>query len=189
MFLNNSGKINSSNRVSGSPTNCFGKIKLGVSACLLGEKVRYDGKSKTDGFISDILGKYVEFVPLCPETECGMGVPREEMILVGRPGCCKLIRKFTRTDMTNLMRDWSERKAELLKQEKLCGFILKSKSPSCGIRNVKVYGRRGRISEKGIGLFAETLYKHFPLLPIEDETRLHDTAARENFLKQIFTPK
>jgi len=189
MFVNNSSKINSSDRASGSPKNSSGKVKLGVSACLLGEKVRYDGKSKADGVIRDILGKHVEFVALCPEAECGMGVPREEMILVGRPGCCKLIRKFTRTDMTNLLRDWSERKAELLRQENLRGFILKSKSPSCGIRNVKVYGREGRFSEKGIGLFAETLYKYFPLLPIEDETRLHDTAARDNFLKQIFSPK
>jgi|YelNatPaOPRAMG01_1025707.scaffolds.fasta_scaffold03368_1 uncharacterized protein YbgA (DUF1722 family)/uncharacterized protein YbbK (DUF523 family) len=163
------------------------KIKLGISACLLGEQVRYDGGHKWDRFLTETLGKYVEFVPVCPEVECGLGVPREAMRLVGDPEHPRLVTVRSGIDHTERMLQWARTRVAELEKEGLCGFIFKSGSPSSGMERVKVYGPTGMPAKTGVGLFARAFMEHFPLLPVEDEGRLHDPALRENFIEAIFT--
>jgi uncharacterized protein YbgA (DUF1722 family)/uncharacterized protein YbbK (DUF523 family) len=163
------------------------KIRLGISACLLGEQVRYDGGHKWDRFLTDTLGKYVEFVPVCPEVECGLGIPREAMRLVGDPQNPRLVTVRTGVDHTERMLHWAQTRLVELEQEGLCGFIFKSGSPSSGMERVKVYGPTGSPAKTGVGLFARAFMEHFPLLPVEDEGRLHDPVLRENFIEAIFT--
>ena len=145
------------------------KIKLGISACLLGENVRYDGGHKLDTFLKDTLGKYVEYVPVCPEVECGLGVPRKSMRLEGNPDSPRLIITETGQDMTKRMVNWAQKRVIQLEKEDIRGFIFKSDSPSCGIKKVKVYNEKNMSVEAGVGIFAEILIKHFPSLPVEDE--------------------
>ncbi len=165
------------------------KIKLGISSCLLGEKVRYDGGHKWDRFITDTLGKFVEFVPVCPEVECGLGVPREAMRLEGDPSAPRLVTRHTRKDHTDRLVRWAKEKVARLESEDLCGFIFKSDSPSSGMERVKVYNDRGMPVAKGVGVFARIFMEHFPLLPVEDEGRLHDPGLREHFIERLFTLK
>ena len=165
------------------------KIKLGVSACLLGEKVRFDGGHQWDRFITGTLGKYVEFVPVCPEVECGLGVPREPMRLMGNPDNPRLVTVHTRVDYTDRLIAWALRRVKELEAEDLCGFIFKSDSPSSGLERVKVYNDQGVPVKKGVGLFARTFMAHFPLVPVEDEGRLHDPNLRENFIQRLFAFK
>ncbi len=165
------------------------RIKLGVSACLLGENVRYDGDHRLDRFIRDTLGEYVNFVPVCPEVECGMPVPREAIQLERDPESPRLITIGSRKDMTRQMLDWATTRVRGLESEGLCGCIFKSNSPSCGIKGVKVHNEKGISVKKGVGLFARAFMKHFPLLPTEDEDRLHDPGLRENFIESIFAIK
>jgi uncharacterized protein YbgA (DUF1722 family) len=163
------------------------KIKLGISTCLLGENVRYDGGHKLDRFLTDTLGQYVEYVPVCPEVECGLPVPRESMHLEGSPDSPRLITSKTKQDMTDRMVRWAKRRVVEIEGENLCGFIFKSDSPSSGMERVRVYNEKGMPIKKGIGLFARILMEHFPLLPVEG--RLHDPELRENFIERIFTLK
>jgi uncharacterized protein YbgA (DUF1722 family)/uncharacterized protein YbbK (DUF523 family) len=162
------------------------KIKLGVSSCLLGENVRYDGGHKLDRFLTDTWGKYVEYVPVCPEAECGLGVPREAMQLEGDPASPRLITTRTRQDMTRRMMTWAHKRVAQLEKEALCGFIFKSDSPSSGRERIKVYNEKGMPVKKGVGIFARIFMEHFPLLPVEDDGRLHDLNLRENFIERIF---
>ncbi|MGA1870848.1 MAG: YbgA family protein [bacterium] len=162
------------------------KIRLGISSCLLGEKVRYDGQHKLDRYLRDTLGQFVEWVPVCPEVECGLPVPREAMRLVGDLESPHLVTRKTGIDYTEQMLTWARQKLKELEKQELCGFIFKSKSPSSGMRNVKVYKEPGSVTPKGIGLFAREFMRTFPLLPVEDEGRLHDAALRENFIERIF---
>jgi len=162
------------------------KIKLGVSSCLLGAKVRYDGGHKWDRFLTDTLGQYVDFVPVCPETECGLGVPREAMRLEGDPAAPRLLTIKTRQDHTDLMLKWALGRLEELAKENLSGFIFKSRSPSSGMARVKVYDAHGAPVKRGAGIFAARFMARFPLLPVEDEGRLHDPQIRENFLERVF---
>ena len=162
-----------------------GKIKLGVSACLLGEYVRYDGGHAHDRFLTDTLGQFVEYVPVCPEVECGMPVPREAVRLVGSPDSPRLMTVKTGIDHTERMRSWAEKRLESLEADDLCGFIFKSKSPSSGMKRVKVYTDAG-VTKTGVGIWARMFMEHFPLLPVEDEGRLHDPGIRENFIERIF---
>ena len=164
-------------------------IRLGISTCLLGEPVRYDGGHKRDRFITDTLGQYVEFVPVCPETECGLGVPRESMRLQGDPASPRLVTSRTGVDHTDRMVAWAETRLKELEQEDLCGFIFKSDSPSSGMERVRVYSDKGMPERKGVGIFARMFMEHFPLLPVEEEGRLHDPKLRENFIESIFTLK
>jgi len=164
-------------------------IRLGISTCLLGEPVRYDGGHKRDRFITDTLGQYVEFVPVCPETECGLGVPRESMRLQGDPASPRLVTSRTGVDHTDRMVAWAERRLKELEKEDLCGFIFKSDSPSSGMERVRVYSYKGMPERKGVGIFARMFMEHFPLLPVEEEGRLHDPKLRENFIESIFTLK
>ncbi|MFZ5453066.1 MAG: YbgA family protein [Thermodesulfobacteriota bacterium] len=163
------------------------QIKIGISACLLGEKVRYDGGHKWDRFLTDTLGRYVDLAPVCPEVECGLGVPREAMRLTGDPAAPRLLTIRTHQDLTERMLNWARRRVEELAQENLSGFIFKSRSPSSGMARVKVYNDRGVPSNRGTGLFAATFMARLPWLPVEDEGRLHDPLIRENFVERIFT--
>jgi uncharacterized protein YbgA (DUF1722 family)/uncharacterized protein YbbK (DUF523 family) len=162
------------------------KIRLGISTCLLGQAVRYDGGHKLDRFLTETLGKYVNYVPVCPEVECGMPVPREAMHLIGDPESPRLITIRTGIDKTDQMIGWAEKKLMELEREGLMGFIFKSDSPSSGMERVKVYSEKGMAVRKGVGLFARAFMKHFPLLPVEEEGRLHDPIIRENFIERIF---
>jgi uncharacterized protein YbgA (DUF1722 family)/uncharacterized protein YbbK (DUF523 family) len=164
------------------------KIRLGISACLLGQEVRFDGGHQWDRFITDTLGQYVEYVPVCPEVECGLGVPREAMRLVGDPETPRLMTVRTKIDHTERMVTWARQRVQELEREDLCGFIFKSKSPSSGMERVRVYSEppQGSPVIKGVGMFARIFMEHFPLLPVEDEGRLHDPILRENFIERIF---
>ena len=162
------------------------KVRLGISTCLLGESVRYDGGHKLDRWLRDTLGRFVEFVPVCPEFECGLGVPREPMRLVGDPADPKLVTIQTHVDLTSRMKKWAARRVRELEREDLCGYVFKAKSPSSGMERVKVYDAHGVPSKRGVGLFARAFMDHFPMLPVEEDGRLHDAALRENFIERIF---
>lgn len=163
------------------------KIRMGVSACLMGEKVRYDGQHKHDSYITGTLSSWFEFVPVCPEFELGLGVPREAMRLEGDPDHPRLVTNKTKRDLTEPMLAWCRKRVKELEQENLCGFIFKSKSPSSGMERVKVYSAGGMPSNQGRGLFANAFMQHFPLLPVEEEGRLNDPGLRENFIERVFT--
>ncbi|NWF54064.1 MAG: DUF523 and DUF1722 domain-containing protein [Syntrophaceae bacterium] len=165
------------------------KIRLGISTCLLGEKVRFDGGHKLDHFLTDTLGQYVEYVPVCPEVECGFGIPRESFRLVGDPENPRLVTTRTNVDHTDRMLAWAKKRVQELEKENLCGYIFKSGSPSSGMERVKVYDRNGVPAKVGVGIFARAFMDHFPLLPVEEEGRLHDPKLRENFIERIFTLK
>lgn len=162
------------------------KIKMGISSCLLGEKVRYDGGHKLDRFITDTLGQYFEWVPVCPEFEYGLPIPREPLHLVGSPESPRLITIKTGIDHTEKMLQWAEKKLGELEQENLCGFIFKSKSPSSGIGGVKLYTPSGITSQRGVGIFGGAFIRHFPLTPAIDDGRLHNPQLRENFIENVF---
>lgn len=162
------------------------KIRIGISSCLLGERVRYDGGHKLDRFITETLGEYFEWVPVCPEVEYGLPLPREEMRLVGDPQSPRLITRRTGVDHTEGMLRWAEKRLNGLEGEGLCGFIFKSRSPSSGIGGVKVYTPSGTPSKKGAGIFGGAFLKRFPLIPAEDDGRLHNPALRENFIERVF---
>ena len=148
--------------------------------------MRYDGGHRWDRFISDTLGAYLEWIPVCPETECGLGVPREPMHLVGEPEAARLLTVRTGQDLTERLQTWTGIKLPEMASEDLSGFILKSKSPSCGPARVKVYDDRGRIVGRGAGLFARAFMQQFPLLPVADEASLYDPEIRENFIERLF---
>jgi uncharacterized protein YbgA (DUF1722 family)/uncharacterized protein YbbK (DUF523 family) len=154
------------------------KIRLGISACLLGHKL--------DRYLTETLGKYVEYVPVCPEVECGLGVPREAMRLVGDSESPRLVTVKTKQDLTERMMTWAGKRVKELEKEGLCGFVFKRGSPSSGMERVKVYNERGMAEKKGRGMFAGAFMDHFPLIPVEEEGRLHDPKLRENFIERIF---
>ncbi|MBS1111996.1 MAG: hypothetical protein H6Q95_288, partial [Nitrospirae bacterium] len=162
------------------------KIKIGISRCLLGENVRYDGGHKLDHYLTETLGMYVDWVGVCPEVEYGLPVPREAMRLVGEPGSPRLLTIRTKVDHTEGMKKWAHSKLKELEKENLCGFIFKSKSPSSGIKGVKVYSETGVPSKSGAGIFGGAFLNRFPLLPAEDDGRLHDPQLRENFIERVF---
>jgi len=165
------------------------KIRLGISTCLLGENVRFDGGHKLDHFLTDTLGQYVEYVPVCPEVECGFGIPRESFRLVGEAENPRLVTTRTNVDHTDRMHQWARKRVQELEKEELYGYIFKSGSPSSGMERVKVYDRNGVPAKVGVGVFARIFMEHFPLLPVEEEGRLHDPKLRENFIERIFTLK
>ena len=163
-----------------------GRIRVGVSACLLGRRVRWDGGHKRDAFLADTLGPYVEWVPVCPEVEVGLPVPRDTLRLVSRGGEVRLVMPKTGADHTEAMREYASRTVRQLAEQDLCGFVLKKDSPTCGVARVKVYGGRGAPSRDGRGLFADALVRELPHLPVEEEGRLNDPALRENFVERLF---
>jgi uncharacterized protein YbgA (DUF1722 family)/uncharacterized protein YbbK (DUF523 family) len=165
------------------------KISLGISTCLLGEKVRYDGGHALDRFLKETLGAYVRYVPICPEVESGFGIPREAMRLTGDPEHPRLVTTRTGVDHTERMEAWAGIRVAELEHDNLCGFIFKSNSPSSGMERVKVYDENGVPRKIGVGVFARTFMEHFPLVPVEEDGRLHDPILRENFIDRIFTYK
>ena len=165
------------------------KLKIGVSACLLGQNVRYNGGHQLNHFIRDILGQYMEFVPVCPEVECGMPIPRETLRLVSSEEAPRLVTSRSGVDHTEQMQSWAEDKVRQLEQENLCGFIFKKDSPSSGLYRVKVYSEQGMPRNIGIGMFAQAFTRHFPLLPVEEDGRLNDGRLRENFIESVFVFK
>lgn len=161
------------------------KIRIGISSCLLGNKVRFDGGHKKSDFIVDIMSNHVEFVPFCPELEIGLGVPREAIRLIGNPKKPDLVSsKDSSVNHTQAMIDYSASISN--KIENLAGFIFKTKSPSCGPRSVNVYQGHGKIPQKGKGVFADYLITNFPNLPYEDEGRLNDAVLKENFIVKVY---
>ena len=158
------------------------KIKLGISMCLLGENVRWNAGHKLDPYLTQTLGRFVEYVPICPEVEAGFGVPRESMRLTGNPDAPRLVTFKTKQDCTDQMLNWAKKRVKELVNNDLCGFIFKSGSPSSGMIRVKVYTDKGIPVKKGVGLFAREFMKQFPLIPVEDDGRLHDPIIRENFI-------
>jgi uncharacterized protein YbbK (DUF523 family) len=168
-----------------SPEPAAVPISVGVSSCLLGEQVRYDGGHKHDRTITDCLGRFFRFVPACPETGCGMPTPREAMRLEGDPAAPRLVTHQSRIDLTDQMLAWCRMKVKELEGEDLCGFILKRNSPSCGLFLVEVHNY-GKEIKSGSGLFAAAVMGHFPLLPVEEEGRLNDPSCREEFIERVF---
>lgn len=162
-------------------------IKIGVSSCLLGEKVRWNGDHKQDRYVREILGNYFEYVPVCPEMEVGMGVPRETVALYGTLEEPKMISKKSKIDWTERMNRYLKDRINQLTHDELSGYIFKSKSPSCGIARVPVFSETDRSKAMhGAGMFANAFIKNFPLVPIEDEGRLNDAKIRENFIVRVF---
>lgn len=162
------------------------KIKLGISSCLLGAKVRYDGGHKLDHFLANTMGKLVEWVPVCPEVESGLSVPREAMRLIGSPDSLRLVTVNTGLDLTSLLATWTKGRLSELGNAGLCGFVFKSRSPSSGIRDVKIYAKAGGSPRKGAGIFGGAFIDKFPLLPVENNERLGNPVLRENFIERAF---
>lgn len=161
-------------------------IRLGISRCLLGEEVRYDGSHNRDNFLTEVLGRYVEWVPVCPEVEAGLGTPREAMRLVGDQKNPRLVTIESKIDHTGALETMTASRIEGLQKLDLSGYVFKKSSPSCGIQRVRLYNEHGRYSRKGIGLFARAFIEQFPLAPVEEEERLCDSSLRENFIERVF---
>lgn len=162
------------------------KMKIGISACLTGKKVRYDGSHKHDHYITDTLGRYFYLYAVCPEVEYGLPVPREPMRLTGFPENPRLVTIRTGIDHTEGMKKWAEKKAKELDKQELCGFIFKSRSPSSGMKGVKIYDEKGVPHMNGVGIFARAFINRFSLVPVVDEGRLNDPALREAFIEKVF---
>jgi len=161
-------------------------LRIGISACLLGQQVRYDGGHKRDRFLTDTFGLFVEWVPVCPEVEAGFGTPREAMRLVDDDGRLRLVTVKTGIDLTGQLERFARRRVEQLAAEELSGYVLKKDSPSCGVERVKVYNQHAVPSRSGQGLFAAALCARYPHLPVEEEGRLSDPRLRDNFVERVF---
>jgi len=165
------------------------KFKIGISSCLLGNEVRWNGGHKLDKYLVHTLGKFVDYVPVCPEVEAGFGIPRESFRLIGDAQDPRLVTFKSKTDHTDRMLTWARKRVKELEAEDLCGFIFKSASPSSGMTRVKVYNEKGMPHKVGVGMFARAFMAHFPLIPVEEDGRLNDPLIRENFILQIFAMK
>ena len=161
-------------------------LRLGISACLLGEAVRWDGGHKRDPFLTETLGRWVEWVPVCPEVELGLGVPREAIRLEGDARAPRLVAADSRRDLTAEMAALARRRVAGLARLDLSGYVLKKDSPSCGMERVRVHGASGAPARSGVGAFARVLMEQLSLLPVEEEGRLHDPGLREHFVERVF---
>jgi uncharacterized protein YbgA (DUF1722 family)/uncharacterized protein YbbK (DUF523 family) len=170
----------------GARTVMSDKIRIGVSSCLLGNEVRFDGGHKRNQFVTEVFGKFVEFVPICPEVEIGMGTPRESIALRRENGEVRLLGNRSGTDHTAKMKSYAERRTRALGAEDLSGYILKKDSPSCGMERVRLYAENGMPTRDGVGMFAAALMRRYPNLPVEEEGRLTDPKLRENFVERVF---
>lgn len=165
------------------------KPRVGISSCLLGKKVRYDGMQRQNLYITDSLGKYFAWIPVCPEVDYGLGIPREPMHLVGDLETPRIVTIFTGIDHTDGMMKWVEKKLAELEKEDLCGFIFKSKSPSSAIRGVTILSPSGEECGTGPGIFGGAFIKHFSQMPVIDDEQLGDAALRRDFRKMVFAFK
>ena len=161
-------------------------LLLGISRCLLGDEVRFDGGHKRDSFLTDVFGRYVEWVPVCPEVEAGLGTPREAMRLVGDPQNPRLVTIKSGTDHTRALETLTTNRIAQLMELDLSGYVFKKGSPSCGIERVRLYNEHGVPSRNGVGLFARAFIEQFPLIPVEEEGRLCEPTLRENFIERVF---
>jgi len=161
-------------------------LRLGISRCLLGDEVRFDGGHKKDSFLTDVFGRYVEWVPVCPEVEAGLSTPREAMRLVGDPQNPRLVTIKSGTDHTHALETLTTNRIAQLMELDLSGYVFKKGSPSCGIERVRIYNEQGIPSRNGVGLFARIFMKEFPLIPVEEEGRLCEPTLRENFIERVF---
>ncbi|MCK5071989.1 MAG: DUF1722 domain-containing protein [Bacteriovoracaceae bacterium] len=165
------------------------KISIGVSTCLLGEEVRYDGGHKFNPWIVNVLGKIAELIPACPEHECGMSIPRGPMRLEGTPDNTRLIVIDSGMDLTAKLNKWVGFKIKKLKKENLDGYIFKTKSPSCGLKEVELFGKNGKVRRNGKGLFARAFVENFSFIPVVDERQLENPAIREKFIDSVYVMK
>jgi len=159
-------------------------LRIGISQCLLGDKVRYDGGHKRDSFLIQALGRDVEWVPVCPEVELGLGTPREPMRLVGDLQAPRLVTITTGIDHTDAMNRFARQRVRQLEALDLSGYVFKADSPSCGITQVPLFNQDIETND-GVGLFARAFIEYFPLIPIEEESRLHDPQSVNSFLKRV----
>ncbi|UCE02116.1 MAG: DUF523 and DUF1722 domain-containing protein [Candidatus Latescibacterota bacterium] len=162
------------------------EIRIGISTCLLGEEVRFDGGHKRSRFVTDQLGPFVSFVSVCPEVDIGLGIPRESIRLQRQGEETHLVAPKSGADHTRAMARYAQRKVRELASMDLCGYILKKDSPSCGMERVRVYEQTGGARRTGVGAFARVLKEALPHLPLEEEGRLSDARLRENFLERVF---
>jgi len=160
------------------------KPKIAVSACLLGKKVRYNGKDTKDQFVSEILPRYFEIIPFCPEVEMGMGIPREPVNLISFKGSIKMIGTRTGKDYTLIARRIGKIMADSLTD--VDGIIFQKKSPSCGAEKVKIY-TNGVPKRVGTGIFAEIFINQFPDVPYLDSAKLTSFKSSERFIDQVLT--
>jgi uncharacterized protein YbbK (DUF523 family) len=159
--------------------------RVGISQCLLGDNVRYDGSHKLDNVLIETLGRHVEWVPVCPEVEVGLGTPREPMHLAGDPNAPRLITINTGMDHTDTMTRFAQQRVRELEALNLSGFVFKSASPSCGTTKVPLFYTQGIETHDGVGLFAGAFMEHFPDMPVEQEDRLHDPQILKDFLQRV----
>lgn len=166
-------------------TTDWPRLSIGVSSCLLGQEVRYDGAHKRDRYLTDVLGDYCEFVPICPEVGIGMGIPRPPIRLVERDGALRVLGvREPDVDVTDDLAAYVGKVADKIAE--LDGYVFKRASPTCGVWRVKVYGEGGMPSPTGRGAFAAGVLERWPNLPVEEEGRLNDPVLRENFIERIF---
>ena len=159
-------------------------LRIGISQCLLGDKVRYDGGHKRDSFLIEALGRHVEWIPVCPEAELGLGTPREPMRLVGDFQAPRLVTITAGIDHTDAMNRFARQRIRQLEALDLSGYVFKADSPSCGITQVPLFNQDIDTND-GVGLFARAFIEYFPLIPIEEESRLHDLQAVNSFLERV----
>ncbi len=163
----------------------FAKIPIGISSCLLGQQVRYDGGDRFDPYINGTLAEHFQFVPFCPEVEVGLGVPRPPIQLQLQGEVIRVVGVDNRAvDVTEVLHAYGKKVAD--ESESLCGYIFKARSPSCGMAGVRVYDEQGQVTASASGAYAYSLINKLPLLPVEDEVRLGDPELRENFIVRIF---
>lgn len=160
-------------------------VRIGISSCLLGERVRYDGGHKRDDYLVDVVSRYVEWVPVCPEVEAGMGTPRDTVQLTQIGGDIRILTKEG-VDQTEAVDGYAQQHVKTLEWVKLSGYIMKSRSPSCGMARVPVIQANGSVSRNGRGIFSSRLMDALPHLPVEEESRLHNPRLRENFISRVF---
>jgi uncharacterized protein YbgA (DUF1722 family)/uncharacterized protein YbbK (DUF523 family) len=172
-----------------SPTDAepvLDPIRVGLSACLRGDEVRFNGGHSRQRYLTDTLGQFFEFVTACPEVEAGMGVPRPTVRLAAIGEKIRVIDPKNNIDWTAAMEEHAVGRASMVDEYQLSGFILKSKSPSCGVSRVKVYAENGMPTYDGRGVFTAELLRRYPRLPVEEEGRLNDPGLRENFVERVF---
>lgn len=162
-------------------------MRVGVSACLVGQAVRYDGADKRNHFVVDELARLVELVPVCPEVEVGMGVPRPPLHLVGPALAPRMVVASTGEDWTARMERFARDRVRRLIEAGISGYVLKARSPSCGLDGVELHhAAGGPTTREGRGLFAAELRRALPDLPIEEEGALEDHHRRQAFLAKVF---
>jgi len=162
------------------------RLSLGVSSCLLGQEVRFDGGHTRNPFVVDQLGPWFDWVPVCPEVEVGMGIPRPTIRLEEHSNGVRLVAPSTGEDFTSRMTRFARQRVRELQKTDLDGYVLKKSSPSCGMERLRVYGNDGPVRRDGVGFFASALMEHWSALPIEEEGRLNDPRLRENFIERVF---